>query len=160
MENTSEQISPISRREIAYYRRRQQNRVFSELAKFFANEAESGRTTRKKIAQRLGKDPAQITRWLSSPSNFELDTISDLLLAMGAELDHRAIRFVDRSKPNFAHPLSIATSSGSPNVLRLMTFENKPKHPPRAGGAVKIQAENAASTTQPVLSKVTLDASV
>src|SRR5208282_3088978 len=41
-----------------------------------------GNVTKKELAIRLGKDPAQITRWLSAPSNFELDTLSDILLAM------------------------------------------------------------------------------
>jgi len=113
MENTSKQTSPISKREMAFYRRRQQNRVFSQLAQFFAAEAESGRITRKELAQRLSKDPAQITRWLMGPTNFELDTISDLLLAMGAEMDYRIVRFVDRAQPNFIHPLSVATSRTS-----------------------------------------------
>jgi hypothetical protein len=116
MENTSKQTSPISLREIAYYRRRHQNRLFSELAQFFAHEADNGRITRKEIAQKLSKDPAQITRWLSAPSNLELDTISDILLAMGAEMDNRIVRFVDRAKPNFAHPLTIFSQISATTV--------------------------------------------
>jgi hypothetical protein len=86
----------ISKREIAYYRRRHQHKIYAELASFFAAEAESGRITRKEIARLLDRDPSQITRWLSSPSNLESDTLSDLLLAMGAEMDHRVIRFEGR----------------------------------------------------------------
>jgi hypothetical protein len=111
MENTSKQTSPISRRDVAFYRRRQQNRVFSKIAQFFANEAEKGRITRKEIARRLSKDPAQITRWLSAPSNFELDTISDLLLAMDAELDLNIVRFIDHPRPNYTHPIATATNA-------------------------------------------------
>jgi transcriptional regulator with XRE-family HTH domain len=88
----------LKRRDIAYYRQRQKNRVFTALTAFFAEEAERGRITKKELARKLGKDPAQITRWLSAPSNFELDTLSDILLAMGAEMDHEIIRFGDRGE--------------------------------------------------------------
>jgi hypothetical protein len=79
--------------------------VFTALVTFFAEEAESDRITKKGLADLLGKDPSQITRWLSVPSNLELDTISDILLAMGAEMDHRIVRLHERPKANHVHPL-------------------------------------------------------
>ena len=94
----------VSTRDRAYYRRRQQNRVFAAITALFAEEAEKGNITKKELAEILGKDPAQITRWLSEPRNFELDTISDMLLAMGAEMDHPVVRFADRPAANYAHP--------------------------------------------------------
>ncbi|MPZ39851.1 MAG: hypothetical protein GEU95_17685 [Rhizobiales bacterium] len=105
MENTSKETKPIPRRDRAYYRRRQQNRIYSAIASFFAEEAAAGRITKKKLADLIEKNPAQITRWLSEPSNFEIDTFSDILLAMGAEMDHRVVRFRERAKPNYVHPL-------------------------------------------------------
>lgn len=102
----------LRRRDRAYYRRRQQNHVFAALTKLFSEEAAKGAISKKELAEMLGKDPSQITRWLSSPSNLELDTISDMLLAMGAEMDHRVVRFSERSKANSAHPL-IAPYLGS-----------------------------------------------
>jgi hypothetical protein len=48
MENTSKQNDKLSRRDVAYYRRRQQNRLFAQVASFFAEEAANGRITRKK----------------------------------------------------------------------------------------------------------------
>jgi len=146
MENSSRQTSAISPRETAYYRRRQQNRLFSKLADFFAGEAKGGRISRKEIARKLGKDPAQITRWLSSPSNFELDTISDLLLAMGAELDLNIVRFVDRPKPNFAHPLSISHCTAT-NPSGVAAVWQKHQAGPTA-------------TTQPSIKSVRIDAPV
>jgi hypothetical protein len=112
MENISKEDKAISRRDRAYYRRRQQNKVYGELASYFAEEAAAGRIAKSKLAELLGKDPAQITRWLSEPSNLELDTISDMLLAMGAEMDHRVVRFSDRAKQNYVHPI-IAKISGT-----------------------------------------------
>ena len=95
----------MTRRDVAYYRQRQKNRVFTALVEFFAVEAERAGLTKKELATSLSKEPSQITRWLSAPSNFELDTLSDILLAMGAEMDHRIVRFKDRAKQNYIHPL-------------------------------------------------------
>jgi hypothetical protein len=103
MENISE-TRPIADREIFYHRQRQKNRIFSELTSFYAEEAEGG-ASKRKIAQRLKKDPAQLTRWLAAPSNLTLDTISDLLLALDAEMDYRIVRFRDRETANEMHPL-------------------------------------------------------
>jgi len=120
MENTSKTTRPISRRDRAYYRRRQQNRIHAALAEFFAEEAAAGRITKKQLADLLEKSPAQITRWLTEPSNYESDTISDLLLGMGAEMDHRIVRFSDRAKQNYLHPLAAkvmgATLKATPEV--------------------------------------------
>lgn len=97
---------PKKTRDISYYRQRYKNRVFGALISFFASEAERVGLTKGDIATRLGKDPAQITRMLSNPSNMTLDSVSDLLLAMEAEAEPPAIvRFADRVEPNYAHPL-------------------------------------------------------
>ena len=49
--------------------------IFSEFA--------SRGGTRADIGRALGKQPAQITRWLGSPGNWTLETFANLLLAMG-----------------------------------------------------------------------------
>lgn len=93
-------------REIFYYRQRFKNRVFNRLSSFFAQESERSGITKREIAERLGKDPAQITRWLSGPGNVTMDTLSDLLFAMGAEPEPpQIVRFADRPKPNYVDPL-------------------------------------------------------
>lgn len=117
----------VSIRDRAYYRRRQQTRVFSAIVALFAEEAEKGNITKKELAEILGRDPAQITRWLSEPRNFELDTISDMLLAMGAEMDHSVVRFADRPRANFAHPALAPYLSGDASKVYLQgSFPLKP----------------------------------
>jgi hypothetical protein len=103
MENTSKPA--LKRRDRAYHQQRQRNRVFVAIVGLFAEEAEKGRITKKSLAGMLGKDPSQITRWLSVPSNLELDTISDILLAMDAEMDYRVVRLAERPPANYIHPL-------------------------------------------------------
>lgn len=76
---------PLSRREIAYYQQRLRNRAFEAVLAYFEQRAVQEGLTKKELARRLGKDPSQITRWFSGPGNWTLDTVSDLLLAMGAE---------------------------------------------------------------------------
>lgn len=105
MVGTSKEDKKISIRDFAYYRRRHQNRIHAAIASFFTEEAEAGRITKKRLAELMGKDPSQITRWLSEPSNYEADTISDILLAMNAEMDHSVARFADRPTPNYVHPV-------------------------------------------------------
>jgi hypothetical protein len=156
VENTSKLIDPLPRREIAYYRRRQQNRIFTALAKFFAEEAELGRITRKEIADKLSKDPSQITRWLSAPSNLESDTISDILLAMEAEMDHRIVHFSERAKPNFSHPLMI-TDTNAPTAV---TFRRQIEHSLLPITVLVPKEPGVAETTQAVSIQKVEDASV
>ena len=106
---------PLSASDVAYHRQRQKNRMLEILASFFAEEARRTGVTKKQVADALGKDPAQITRWLSSPGNLTLDTISDLLLALGAEMDHRIVRFAERPESNEIHPLVARVSENAPD---------------------------------------------
>lgn len=105
MANTSSAVDRSARRRY-YFQRRFQNRVFAKLASFFVAEAKRAGVTKKDIAERLNKDPAQVTRWLSSPTNLTLDTISDLLFALDAEPQPFEIaRFSEATRQNYCHPL-------------------------------------------------------
>jgi len=83
MDNTSK----ISDRDIRYYRRLSRNRVFSEVLAYYAKVAAESGYRKCDIADALGKEPSQISRWFSEPANWTLDTVSDLLLALGAEME-------------------------------------------------------------------------
>lgn len=67
--------------------------MFEAIVAFFGREAAAGRITKSDLARRLDKDPGLISRGLSEPKNFEIDSISDLLLAMDADMDHTVVRF-------------------------------------------------------------------
>lgn len=93
-------------RDIAYYRQRYRNRVFEKVVSFITEQAQQGRLTKKDIAERLGKDPALLSRLLNQPSNLTLDTISDLLLAFDAEAEPpEIVLFREKRAPNYVHPL-------------------------------------------------------
>jgi len=104
MDATSK-LNSVSDRDIFYYRQRFKNRVFETITRFFAEEAERRGITKKHIAESLRRDPAQITRWLSAPSNLTADTISDLLVSLEAEMEVNVVRFGDRARTNEMHPL-------------------------------------------------------
>lgn len=80
-----------STRELFFFRQRLKNKIFQSVLSYFNEIAENEGLTKKDIAKLLDKDPAQITRWFSGPKNWTLDTISDLLLAMGAEIKHEIV---------------------------------------------------------------------
>jgi hypothetical protein len=72
--------------DLAYFRGRLSNRIHELVLSEFAEQERKNKTSRADLARRIGRKPEQITRWLGSPGNWTLDTISDLLLGMGLEL--------------------------------------------------------------------------
>ena len=67
---------------LGYFREAFREAINDQLLELY--RAASTRGINKKIvAQKLGRRPEQITRWLAAPNNLEADTISDLALALG-----------------------------------------------------------------------------
>ena len=78
---------PIPPGKLAYFRARLTNLLHEAVLELFIKaESEKG-LTRAELARRIGRKPEQVTRWLGSPGNWTLETLSDLLTAMGHELD-------------------------------------------------------------------------
>jgi transcriptional regulator with XRE-family HTH domain len=78
---------PIPLRTRLLYRRRLQHRIQRLLRKAFHEEQKRTDLTQKEYAERIDKDKSKVNRWLSIPSNLTLETISDLLLGLGVDLD-------------------------------------------------------------------------
>jgi hypothetical protein len=78
-----EEISPSV---IAYFRERLRNRLHQLAMQRFRVLEDSCRFTKAQLARRIGREPAQVNRWLGASGNWTLDTASDLLLGMGCEL--------------------------------------------------------------------------
>ena len=78
--------SPIPAEKMVYFRARLRQRLYSFLLAKFAQLEKERSFTKKALAERIGRDPAQITKWLGNPGNLEMDTLSDLLLGMKKEL--------------------------------------------------------------------------
>ena len=97
MKNTLDR-NKIPAKEIFYFRQRFKNKIFQSALAYFVGLAKERNMTKKDIANALDKDPAQITRWFAGPNNWTLDTISDLLLAMDAELKYEIVSLHESSQ--------------------------------------------------------------
>ncbi len=135
-------IGRKSKRDIAYYRTRYKNRVHAALLAFVVEEMKRLGLNQKQIAERIDREPAQLSRWLSKPSNLCLESISDLLLALDAEPQPLAVvRFSEIRNRQYAHPL-IAKATG---VEAASNFEIEFNEP---GNALGIYDTATSSSSQ------------
>jgi hypothetical protein len=87
----------------AYFQARLRNRLFNFIVERFLQEQRCG-LTKAALARRIGKTPDVVNRWLGAPSNLTLDTVSDLLLGIGAEeLKPETSSLLDQRPTNFPH---------------------------------------------------------
>lgn len=77
--------SNLSKKQVGYYRFRLRNKIHQLVIEQYL-KLEAGGLTKAEIARRIKKRPEQVTRLLGAPGNWTIDTVSDLLLAMGSEL--------------------------------------------------------------------------
>lgn len=93
----------------AFFQERLRGRVFEFILNAFLKETKNG-LNKAKLGRRIGKRPEVINRWLGSPSNLELDTISDLLLGIGAlEPNISASSYLGRGPTNYSHLRALLT---------------------------------------------------
>src|SRR5262245_15732170 len=72
---------PIPPAKLAYFQERLRGRIFDFILGIFLEEQKNG-LTQAKLARRIGKKADVISRWLGTPSNLTVDTISDLLVGI------------------------------------------------------------------------------
>jgi len=98
------QVLDLSNREtipakiLGYFRARQRNRVHEAILEAFIEAQKAHDITKADVSRRMGKRAELITRWLGGPGNLTLDTVSDLMLAVGKEIEFKAsdIRIASR----------------------------------------------------------------
>ena len=105
----------IPSKDIFFFRQRFKNKIFQSVLSYFADLAKEKNLAKKDVANLLDKDPSQITRWFSGPNNWTLDTISDLLLAMDAELKHEIVPLHEnrQQRTDFKNITGLSTERGA-----------------------------------------------
>jgi hypothetical protein len=104
---------PVGKR--AYFQERLRIRVFNFLLSKFLDAQKKG-LNKNVLAKRIGRPPEVVNRWLASPSNLTVDTISDLLLGIAAEeLELNASSPIGHVANNYSHfdELAAASQAGS-----------------------------------------------
>jgi len=113
---------PIPEAKRAYFQARLRNRLFNFVLSKFGEEQKKG-LTQAALARRIGKKPDVVNRWLGSPSNLTLDTLSDLLLGISAEEFIAASSSLFRRPPrNYSHWETIASPSEQSATSRTSTM--------------------------------------
>jgi len=87
----------LSKRAIGYHRARLRGQLHQAVLREFV-KAEAGGLTKKRIAVSIHKSASQVTRWISSPGNWTINTLSDLLLSMGCQLTVGVSRLMPEEK--------------------------------------------------------------
>ena len=101
------EINALSKKDIFYYRKRLQNNIYHDVIERFYELAQKEGLSKRRIAELLDKDAGQINRLFKKPGNWTLETISDLLIAMRAELTHGVIpieSFEIETTPRSSYP--------------------------------------------------------
>jgi len=98
---------------LAYFRERLRHRIHQFVLGEFRNRQKDG-LTQADVARFLDRRPEQVHRWLGTPGNWTLDTVSDLLLAISkAELEFSVNPLDGRAARNFRGPEWINQVTGT-----------------------------------------------
>lgn len=97
----------ISEGKLEYFRSRLSNRFHEFIIDEFIRLSKEKNVTKADLARKIGKAPAQITRWLGEPGNWTMDTLSDLALGMGCEPSTGLIRLAEQQTATAQLPASI-----------------------------------------------------
>lgn len=101
--------------ELAYFQSRLKNR----LHQLVLREFEKSGLNRAELARRIQKKPEQITRWLNSPGNLRIDTLSDLLLGTSyAELKDEIVSLKQPPR-NFDKPAWLGQKEPETTIDRI-----------------------------------------
>lgn len=80
---------PVPIGTFGYLRSRNKHRLYSLVIREFKKSGLS----QADLARRLGKKPDVVCRWLATPGNWQIDTVSDLLFAISGAVPRHELDF-------------------------------------------------------------------
>lgn len=95
---------PISPETYGYFEERLRDRIHELILAEFERLRAAGEINNATLARRLGREAAQVTRWLRAPGNLTLKTISNLFVAMETDLDFSVSRLAAKLAPRTHSP--------------------------------------------------------
>lgn len=98
-------MKKIKNYDATVFSQRHRNMVYEQVIKALEKASEENGVTRTDIANKLGYSKSHISRLLSGPSNWTLDTVSYLLFAVEAEMTCKAVFFSECQVENHFHSL-------------------------------------------------------
>ena len=101
---------------LAYFRGRLMNRIHALVLEDFTKLENEKKITKADLARRIGREPAQITRWLGSPGNWTIETWSDLMLGMGHEPSIAVSNLKEVTKQDASPAQEIANAPSAQSV--------------------------------------------
>lgn len=107
----------LSPAQLGYMNSRAKAKAHASVLKLFVELSQKDEMTRAFLARRLGKRPEQITRWLGAPGNWTLDTLSNLLAAMGHEPIFGVQPLNELRQGNEHHPLAAYVKPPSVHII-------------------------------------------
>jgi transcriptional regulator with XRE-family HTH domain len=84
-----------------------------EVAAYIADALTQQKLTQKEFAQKLGKKPSEISKWLSGKQNFTLETLCLIEDALGVDLIHIS------SQPIIGESMPVARPAAKERVWKL-----------------------------------------
>jgi transcriptional regulator with XRE-family HTH domain len=139
----------------AYFQERLRNRLYDLIVTEFSRASEGCGFTQKKLANRLGKGADQINRWLSSPGNWTIDTLSDLLLGIaGAELEVSIAPLSERPKRNSHRPEWLMEKSNFSPAYSSVPISLTPARTSGQALSILNQTSSIIQTPPPIISKL------
>jgi hypothetical protein len=88
---------PIPIGKLEYFRARLQSRLHQLVLAEFLRQEDRG-LHQAELARRIGRKPEVVNRLLGAPGNWTLNTVSDLLLGMGAEPNIAVLHLTDMTE--------------------------------------------------------------
>lgn len=102
---------------LAYFRARLSNKIHELVLLEFARLERENKITKAELARKIGRKPEQVTRWLGAAGNWEIETLSDLLLGMGCEPSLSLTRLAEYAQAPSAEMQPQLASVHAPEIL-------------------------------------------